>query len=159
MNQVTIRPASESDFEKMDEVQSAAARDLCSSAYEASLIEAWVGTPKPDRYRRGQKRGAQYHVLLKHRQIIAFGGISIERGSLDALFVDPCHAGKGMGSRMMEHLLEIAREAGVKRLLIESSLNAVSFYARYGFAEYGRSEMACGEGMSMEAVLMERMEE
>lgn len=37
----------------------------------------------------------------------------------------------------MERLLEKAQEAGVERLYLDSQVNAIGFYRKFGFKEYG----------------------
>ena len=81
--------------------------------------------------------------------------INIEKQLLVSLFVSPEYAGKGMGQEMIEYLFEKARAAGVKFLLVDSSLNAVEFYSRNGFVERSKSEFKTQSGVVMESVQMD----
>jgi phosphinothricin acetyltransferase len=56
-------------------------------------------------------------------------------------FLAPEHTGKGIGGRMLEHLVREARELGIDNLLAKiSSLNEASirFHRKMGFEECGR---------------------
>ena len=51
---------------------------------------------------------------------------------------------------------EKATKAGVKTLRLDSSLNAVNFYARNGFVEKKKSEFMSNSGIILQSVIMER---
>lgn len=58
---------------------------------------------------------------------------------LDHLYVDPRHAGTGVGSALLT-LVQAVRPAGVGLWVFESNLPARRFYARHGFAEIRRTD-------------------
>ena len=151
-----IRRATEDDFDEMDCVQSAAVRAQCAAFYDADLINAWVGTPDPDRYYRGTERGATFYVMVHDDTIVAYGGLNLQERFLVALFVHPDRMGHGLGKRMIDYLFKIAVEEGIERLSVHSSLNAVTFYRQNGFAELGPVKQPCRGGETLDGVLMER---
>lgn len=44
--------------------------------------------------------------------------------------------GRGIGKMLVEHLLEIAKEKGIKEVYCHSRANAISFYEKLGFKIY-----------------------
>ncbi|KSW14014.1 GNAT family N-acetyltransferase [Cellulomonas sp. B6] len=58
-------------------------------------------------------------------------------GELAMLFVDPAHQGRGVGGRLLAH---VVHEQGVTRVDVnEQNVAARAFYERHGFAVVGRS--------------------
>jgi L-amino acid N-acyltransferase YncA len=58
-------------------------------------------------------------------------------------FILPEHTGKGIGTRMLDHLIEKVRAQGISNLLASiSSLNdqSLQFHKKHGFVECGRFE-------------------
>lgn len=65
----------------------------------------------------------------------------LEQGELANIAVTPEHRGRGLGSELMDRVLERARERGVTYLFLEvreSNERAVRMYARRDFMEMGR---------------------
>jgi tRNA (adenine37-N6)-methyltransferase len=56
---------------------------------------------------------------------------------IEHLWVAPGWMGRGVGRRMLEHLLARARAAGVEELRVVSDPNAVGFYLRMGARQVG----------------------
>jgi ribosomal protein S18 acetylase RimI-like enzyme len=51
---------------------------------------------------------------------------------------------KGIGKAIVEHLIEVARQRGVRRLIVETNsdwYDAIGLYKRLGFVEYRRSDI------------------
>lgn len=51
---------------------------------------------------------------------------------LEALFISPSHIGTGLGSMLFRHCCGLAREAGYKKLYIQSDPYAEAFYQKMG---------------------------
>lgn len=65
----------------------------------------------------------------------------LDESHLLNLTVPPEHQRHGRGAAMLTHLLGLAREAGVLRMLLEvrpGNLPGQALYRRYGFVEIGR---------------------
>lgn len=54
-------------------------------------------------------------------------------GDLDALFVEPESMGRGVGRRLLDDAVAIARGQGVRRLEVTANPRAVGFYEKVGF--------------------------
>ncbi|WP_370355781.1 GNAT family N-acetyltransferase [Catenulispora sp. EB89] len=56
---------------------------------------------------------------------------------LGSLFVDPDMIGKGVGRRLLQHMLETARGIGVRTVVLDADPNAEPFYEARGFIRVG----------------------
>jgi GNAT superfamily N-acetyltransferase len=59
-------------------------------------------------------------------------------GEIKRMWVDPDVRGHGLGTRLLARLTELAREAGLRRLVLDTAddlLEARALYAREGFVE------------------------
>ncbi len=151
-----IRAAIKEDYTEMDIVFRASAQQLCVEAYGSDIVNAWVGQPYPERFVLGKESGDEQYVLLLEGKVVCFGAINIEKQLLESLFVTPSNVGSGLGSELLEFLIERATKAGVSILRLDSSLNAVNFYARNGFTEQRKSEFLTKSGVVLKSVIMER---
>jgi ribosomal protein S18 acetylase RimI-like enzyme len=87
---------------------------------------------------------------------IAFYTLLEKDGSawLENLWVLPEWIGRGIGKRLFDHAVEVARQRGYKLLQLEADPNAVGFYEKMGMYKIGerRSEV---DGQSRILPLME----
>lgn len=71
------------------------------------------------------------------------------RSDLDALFVEPELMGQGVGRRLLDDALTIAREQGARRLEVTANPRAVGFYEKAGFASDGAVQTRFGPALRM----------
>lgn len=97
-------------------------------------------------------------VVLKENAIVGYCGMycSFEEGEITNVAVMPKEQGCGLGRKMMEYLLEQARERGIRRIILEvriSNENAIHLYESLGFHNCGIRkgfyEMPREDGMVM----------
>ncbi|HEY5799696.1 MAG TPA: GNAT family N-acetyltransferase [Burkholderiaceae bacterium] len=151
---VSVRAAVADDFDAMDALATAAARAQCSTAYSPEILDAWVGTPYPQRFVEGESRGSCHYVATQGGEIVAYGGIDVRGARIEGLFVAPDRHGMGLGAIMLACLLRHARLIRLPEVTVESSLNAVDFYVRHGFHEFARQPIVVREKVTMEAVML-----
>lgn len=80
------------------------------------------------------------HLLVYDNDMPIATGRFFNTGShfkLGRICVLKPYRGMELGRSLMERLLEKAQEAGVERLYIDSQVNAIGFYRKFGFKEYG----------------------
>ncbi|WP_027087461.1 acetyltransferase [Cohnella panacarvi] len=68
------------------------------------------------------------------------GFIGLDGTAIEALFVDPDHHGKGIGSRFIQHAAILKGDI-LQVDVNEQNEGACAFYKRLGFAQIGRSEL------------------
>jgi len=80
---------------------------------------------------------ADYHCCLVEKKFSVIGFYSLENLSisvveLEALFVEPCHIGTGVGKVLIDHAIERAKKIGANTMIIQADPNAKSFYLKAG---------------------------
>ncbi len=83
-----------------------------------------------------------------------------QRAAEITYFIEPGYTGKGIGSRILERIVDEARRKGIDTILANvCSLNESSlrFHERHGFAECGRfRRVAKKKGRDLDAVWMQK---
>lgn len=73
-------------------------------------------------------------------------------------FIDPEHTGKGLGTKMLENLVQQAKHMGMKSILAMVSSkneNSISFHKKHGFKEVGRlPRIGCKFGENFDVVYL-----
>ena len=65
----------------------------------------------------------------------------VDQGELANLAVAPAHRGAGLGSLLLRHVLQAARDRGIEKLFLEvrtSNAAALALYSGFGFVEVGQ---------------------
>ena len=82
------------------------------------------------------------------------GTISLENGELETFFVHPDFQARGVGTRLLEAVEEIAVREKQEIIRVLSSLSAVSFYEKMGYRQTGlEEEGTAGRQIRMEKIL------
>ncbi len=109
---------------------------------DVSRIRELVDTYSPDRRLLSKATVALYEDVQEfvvaefQGQVVGCGALHVmweDLGEVRTLAVDPVASGTGIGSRLLETLLERARSVGVKRVFVLTF--EVEFFRRYGFVE------------------------
>ena len=109
---------------------------------DVSRIRELVDTFSPDRRLLSKATVALYEdvqefVVAEYQgQVVGCGALHVmweDLAEVRTLAVDPVASRTGIGSRLLETLLERARSVGVKRVFVLTF--EVEFFRRYGFVE------------------------
>ncbi len=76
---------------------------------------------------------------------------------LARLYVDPDRLSRGVGSRLMQGCIELARQLGCKTLWLgvwERNLRAIAFYERWGFRKIGKQSCVVGDDVQTDHVMV-----
>jgi len=65
-------------------------------------------------------------------------------GHIGRLCVLPDYRGQGVGDRLLLHLIERARQQGLKEVLLHAQVSALAFYERRGFESFSDRFMEAG---------------
>lgn len=131
----TLRTATADDAQRIHELHLAAVRALCCNHYTPTVLDGWLANRSACGYLRGISTGAVVVAELGQHVIGFSEGVP---GEVVAVFVDPAFANRGVGSLLFERALSLA-EVGQQSVRLESTLNAVPFYERFGFVQVERS--------------------
>jgi putative acetyltransferase len=152
---MNIRNATRLDAPGIRAVHHAAIRGICASAYSADQIDAWISVLTLDRY-VSERAGFGVLVAEQAGSIIGFSEVDIPGAELNALYVAPSDGGHGVGSTLLKAAEGLAVEAGLQRLTLKSTLNAVTFYQRAGYSQLGPAIHALPTGQKLPCVLMSK---
>ncbi len=126
-----IRKALEKDVNEICELHRAAVLGLAGDAYSQDQVEVWAGALTPERYLAGM-REFEFFVADEGR-VLGFLILNLEGAELNAVYVHPDVAGRGIGRRLCETAEGLARGRGLTGLTVKSTVNAVGFYEALGF--------------------------
>jgi ribosomal protein S18 acetylase RimI-like enzyme len=133
-----VRPARPEDADAVHRVHTEAIREGGGGHYPPEVLEVWVDAFNPGNFPRNLQKMAFFVAERPGGPIAGFLALNLETRELDSLYVAPWGHGMGLGSYLLGYAEEMARQAGLADLWLDSSLNAVSFYSRYGWEEIGR---------------------
>jgi len=150
-----LRRAVAADAQAVKVVQEAAVRDGASGFYEPESIEAWVGAFSVANFPKRVEEMSYWVAELPDGRIGGFLSVKIETAEVNSVCTAPWARGIGLGKQLLERSEEIAREAGLERVWLDASLNAVSFYEKYGWRETKRHALV-HQGVEIPVVMMEK---
>ena len=133
---VRIRPARDADAPRLREI---AAASKGHWGYDPERVRAWAA-----RLELAPPPGHEVVVAEAADGPVAFA-VLVPRGAacvLDDLWVAPEAMRRGVGSRLLDHAVERARELGAKRVEWESEPNAVGFYEKAGARFTGETSLS-----------------
>jgi ribosomal protein S18 acetylase RimI-like enzyme len=91
--------------------------------------------------------GHVFVVVQDGNDIVGMGALVFRGegiGQMVRVSVRSDYRRKGIGKAIVEHLIEVARQRGVRRLIVETNsdwYDAIGLYKRLGFVEYRRSDI------------------
>jgi GNAT superfamily N-acetyltransferase len=127
--QLQIRTAVRTDATTLHELHRASVTGLCTSHYSLALIERWLANRTAQGYVDAIDRGEMF-VCEVGGTVVGFGQAA--PGEIEAIFVHPQWAGRGVGSLLLAHGLAQA-QGGQPCVRLVATLNAQTFYERHGF--------------------------
>jgi ribosomal protein S18 acetylase RimI-like enzyme len=113
------------------------------------LAKWWTSDVVTDSIRKGRTL-----VAVDGEEVVGVATFGTQHGDfvLWKLYVLPGHHGRGIGSMLMNAVVERAREAGHSRIVlshIEGNKQAAGFYTRHGFVETHRESGGSGLPVSV----------
>lgn len=124
---VVIREMTEHDLPTVVRLENAS----FTSPWQLDTFRTLVGRP-----------GAVLRVVEVEGVVVAYAVLwcILDQGELANIAVDPGFWGRGLGGRLLDHLLDVGRERGVESLFLEvreSNAVARAMYGRRGFEQVG----------------------
>ena len=77
---------------------------------------------------------ATRNVYVADCSRVAVGTAGLQGSFVRSVYVDPDHQGRGVGTKLMEKIEDLARARIVATLVVPSSVTAFGFYSRLGFS-------------------------
>jgi len=148
-----IRRVTPKDLPEVAAVHRASILDLCAAHYSTAELSLWTGALRPDRY-AAMLVGREFFVAEEDNAILGFGILDLSQSLINATYVSPMAVRRGVGRRLVEAMEELARQAGVSRLHLNSTLNAVPFYERLGYVRHEASYNRLSTGAELPCFVM-----
>ena len=131
---IAIRPARPDDAEELSRVIVGTLQVSNAAEYPPPVIARVSAGFSPEAVTR---MIAARRVLVASREDRIVGTASLDGSAVRGVFVLPVAQRLGIGGRLMAEILQMARDIGHDALTLQSSLGAVRFYERLGFAAAG----------------------
>ncbi|AMS14235.1 MULTISPECIES: GNAT family N-acetyltransferase [Pseudomonas] len=147
-----IRKAHGDDAQRVFVIRNQAINHQCSGHYPAADLQVWTAGSLGDYFVEVLEKTG--HVAVIDGQIAASGMLDPESGQVDAVFVDPAYMGRGIGRQMMDYLEQLALQAGLPHLILDSTLNAADFYRHCGFVGEQVAQYHSPRGLTLACVPM-----
>lgn len=151
---ITIRNYNQEDANALWNLFFNTIRNINIRDYPQKVIEAWA--PHDFDMNQWQKRmdGIQPFIAEIDGVIVGYTDLQ-ESGLVDHFFCHHQYQGKGVGSRLMNHVFSIGKARGVKRYYSEVSITARPFYEHMGFQVVNQQEVEIG-GQKLKNFIMEK---
>jgi N-acetylglutamate synthase-like GNAT family acetyltransferase len=130
---VTVRPARPAEAEALTEL---VMRSKAHWGYSEEFMESCRAELT---IRDDEVIPSRMTVAEAEGRVVAVATLEGEppEGELGSLFVDPDMIGKGVGRRLLQHMLETARGVGIRTVVLDADPNAEPFYEAMGFVRVG----------------------
>lgn len=154
-----IRKAQKEDAPDIVRCHIAAVHVSAAASYAKELLAEWSKPFSEGRVRRYEKAiegpNERISVAVSGSRLAGFGWMTPNTKELVAVYVHPEFGRKGVGRSLVKHLIAEAREFGLDRLHMSSSINAVSFYQSCGFRVIRDAVLSFGAGKDLPCVQMQ----
>jgi putative acetyltransferase len=129
-----FRPAHRSDVTILHDIRVAAIRRLSVTHLSPCEAENWAGRGGIPRVQLAIANDEVWVALLDSAVV---GWIHRSDNSIEGLYVSPQAARQGVGAALVRLAEGRIAQTGKQLVVLESSLNAVGFYVRLGYASTG----------------------
>ncbi len=129
-----IRKASKEDLVNCSELIQTVIGQVNAKHYSPEIIRAWQEYNTLPNLEEEIKR-TDFIVYEEKGAIVGVG--AIEGAHIKKVYVSPNYQGRGLGKVLLESLEQMARENGFVECELNSTINALNFYKRFGYEEQG----------------------
>ena len=152
----SIRRARPADVFDVRRVHTTAVREGGVAQYATDVLEAWVDAFDPYSFPRNIERMEFYVAEIADGRVAAYLAFDLTTAEIESVYVAPWGKGLGLGSFLLGFAEESARLAGLGKVWLDSSINAVGFYAGHGWTEEQR-HVRVRKGVEIPVVKMEKV--
>ena len=140
---IEFEKAKSSDYKEIHTVMQTSAREISSKAYHEDvrrIFDKFYSDRTPE-YLKQTLENPNNHTLLAKSDNRIIGFIQLEiynkTGTISHLYILPGFEGNSIGTQLFNLIKEEAMLMKIDKLLVESTLNALSYYERLGFVNKG----------------------
>ena len=156
---IAIRRLRSEDTKAFLEVHRAAVRGTASVDYPPDIIDAWAPLPILDAEVETALANSDGEIrvgAVVDGALAGVGAVIPRLRELRACYVLPEKGRTGVGRMIVARLESIASAEGAPFLIVESSLNAVSFYRALGYEILRTGDHVLSSGAAMASMIMRK---
>ena len=150
--EIVIRKAERGDAIAAWDLRNAAILAQCTGHYAEEQLSVWTAGEMTDDF--VETVAQHWYVATVDGTVVGTGMLDCTTGQVDAIFVRPDHMGCGVGRAILTHLECFAAKSGLRRLTLDSTLNAAPFYRQCGFVGDQRSMYKSPRGILLACIPM-----
>jgi len=149
-----IRKASNSDKGNISRLHIASIKKLCGSYYTHQQLNAWTSVLAPSVYDQALNEKLFLVAEDSQKDLLGIGILDVENTEVSAIYIHPDAVGKGVGSKLLNELEKTARNNGIFKITVHSTLNAKGFYMAHGYSEQELTFHNLPNGSKLECIRM-----
>ena len=140
---IEFEKAKSSDYKEIHTVMQTSAREISRKAYHeevAKIFDKFYSDRTPDYIKQTLETPNNHTLLAKSdKRIIGFIQLEVinKSGTISHLYILPGFEGNSVGTQLFNLIKEKAMLLKIDKFLVESTLNALSYYERLGFVNNG----------------------
>jgi putative acetyltransferase len=150
---MNVRIAQESDLVELAELFRQSVLSTAPQCYTPEQTQAWASLADGDRFRQLILQPTTY-VLTDDTGILGFAGIAAD-GYVASTYVRSDCIHQGLGSKLMQVILDHANRNKIHRLYAEASEFSLGLFKKFGFHLYD-TEVVERHGVQFKRYLVER---
>ncbi|PSN20623.1 GNAT family N-acetyltransferase [filamentous cyanobacterium CCP5] len=152
--QPTIRTAEATDIPQLAQLYYETVTQNAPQHYTEAQTQAWANFALNESQFAQLFSGATTFLMEDQGEILGFAGLAPD-GHVTAVYVRGDRLGQGIGSQLMEVLLEQAKTQNIPRLYAEASEFSLGLFLKFGFHHYD-SEVVERGGIQFHRYLVEK---
>lgn len=157
---MTIRIATGDDAENVLKVRREAVLVSGREYYSEEILQAWAPVVNGDNIKEQEKHLSDKDrvVLLAEieGEIAGLVTLGISEALIKQCYVLPEYQGKGVASSLMKEIEKVAKSRGITALRLSSSLIALDFYEKIGYARQSEYDYTLPGELKMRCFIMEK---
>jgi len=140
---IKFEKAKLSHYKEIHAVMQASANEISKNAYHNEvriIFDKFYSNRTPDYIKQTLENPNNHTILAKSdKKIIGFIQLEVKNdtGTISHLYILPGFEGNSVGTQLFKLIKEKAIQVKIKQLLLESTLNALTYYEELGFLNTG----------------------
>src|SRR5258706_8288059 len=143
---VAVRKAEPKDAEAAVAVLRRSITELCTLDHhgDADTLARWLANKTPENFLSWLATEDNFCIVAETNDQIVGVGLLHRSGEVRLCYLAPGAQGQGLGKAILVALEEKAKEWGLRRLHLESTVSARPFYERVGYRPAGATKPGFG---------------
>ncbi len=147
-----VRTATVDDVDTIYSLIHASVYELCKEHYSQAKLDSFIHTlPSKIIYYKWLTDRILI-VCCDGKDVVGFGQLDPAESYVDALYVHPNYTRKGIGTKLLHYLEEVAISLRKSDIKINASINAIRFYEKCGFEQQGTFFITCKDHTRFETI-------